>query len=385
MEDSVTRTSRDVARDWVDELLARLRTGTPPDRALFLAEAAALPLPIQVGVLKECVERMPALRSEDARHASWVAGSALYDLACHLYGRELPYEEDDVCALLQRSRHACGHGEDVTQPLDIAQSYMREHGFSEVIAAAARQFLDGLKGVGSSQAHFAKRRAAIMLLADPTERPGDESGWGAHFRAGLRDLPGPERSEWQRLVLSMKANDVYVPPAVWQKPARTLLAALPSNVVLDRIERWISVENSPELRTVRTGGSHVLKHLVWLFYELSAKEDLQPTCDAVVVRLLRIDWLPKERAAKFMIAAASYLSRRPPEVAEEPLRQLARWSGDKPGKIGDLVRRYGGEHGLQMPEPVASVADHRKRLPRKPAPASPGGSWLAKLLGFRRP
>lgn len=164
-----TPEASDAARTWVDALLVAFRTHHPtPERARLIGEAMTLPPAVQIGVPRECVERMPGLRARDDRAAS-AGGSALYQVACQLFTRKLPFEERDICALLLTSEHTCGHGADVTPPLDIAQSYMRKHGFSEPIAAAAREFIDALRGVGSSQAHFAKRRAAIMLLADPEE------------------------------------------------------------------------------------------------------------------------------------------------------------------------------------------------------------------------
>lgn len=84
-------------------------------------------------------------------------------------------------------------------------------------------------------------------------------------------------------------------------------------------------------------------------------------CDALVVRLSGIDWAPKDRAAKFMIAAAYYSIRRPPEVAWESLQQLMRWSGQEPGKISKVVREYAERHGLVVPEiePAAKALERR--------------------------
>ena len=149
------------ARLWIDGLLASL----PREGSQVLSDLAALPKDVQVAVLKECVARMPLLRDE----SRYAAGSALYEVACHLYSRKLPFEENDVCALLATSQHTCGHGSDVSAPLDIAQSWMQRNGYSEPIMNATRTFIVALSGVGSAQANFAKRRSAIMLLADPAE------------------------------------------------------------------------------------------------------------------------------------------------------------------------------------------------------------------------
>lgn len=64
------------ASAWVDALLARVHPEAQPDRTAFLTEAANLAPHVQVGVLRECVKRMPALRSDDDRRASLAASTA---------------------------------------------------------------------------------------------------------------------------------------------------------------------------------------------------------------------------------------------------------------------------------------------------------------------
>ena len=121
---------------------------------------------------------------------------------------------------------------------------------------ADHAFIDGLASVGSSQAHFARRRAAILLMADPADGKGSETGWSEHFRTGLRSLPAPHREAWQHLVLEMKASELYVAPAVWHRPAAELIATLSPRLALEQIDRWVTIEGPRRLLTVRTiGGS----------------------------------------------------------------------------------------------------------------------------------
>ena len=155
--------------------------------------------------------------------------------------------------------------------------------------------------------------------------------------------------KWQRLILNMKANDVYLPPEVWKKHSRRILSELGHPGTLASIEWWIGGGDDPEYACVRTGASHVLKHLVWLIDEISLDHACMSACDTLAVRLTAIDWTPKDRAAKFMIAASYYLARRPPEVAWGPLQQLARWNGDPSGKIPEVVREYAARHALVAP------------------------------------
>jgi len=365
------------APSWVDALLESL----PRDNASVLSDIAALPKDLQIAVLRECVKRMPMLR-EEKQHAS---GSALYTVACHLYSRKLPFEESDVCALLATSRHGCGHGSDVSPPLDIAQSWMQRNGYSEPIMRATREFIGSLRGVGSAQANFAKRRSAIMLLAEPSEAEGSEGGWSKHFRAVLRAMTATERAEWQRIIFNMKANDVYTPPAVWKKHARRLLSGLGHNVTLEHIQRWILIPADPAFATVRTGGSHVLKHLVWLIDESSLDPDSLLVCDGLATRLTAIDWSPTDRASKFMIAVANYLKGRPPEVAWEPLQHLVRWSGGDQGKIPDVMEEYGNRYGLlrhRAPTPplvAPRLVETRQESPRQ-STAAPAATSKPSMI-----
>ena len=94
----------------------------------------------------------------------------------------------------------------------------------------------------------------------------------------------------------------------------------------------------------RAGGSHIFKHLVWLTDVIASDEQLRPACDELIQRIVAIDWTPKARAAKFMLAAAYYVSRRPPEVARRSFDALLRWNDDPAGKIPQIVARYGGNH-----------------------------------------
>ena len=357
----------DNASAWLDALLERVQGSNAAQRRDLAQEAATLPPAVQIGVLRECVRRMPSLKSDDYHSPEYAAGSVLYDIACLLYAQKLPYTEDDVCALLEASEHTCGHGGDVTPPLDIAHAYLRKHGFSERIVGAVRVYLANLRGVGSSRANSAKRRAAIMLLADPTELPHAESGWTAYFRSLLRDLPGNERRAWQRFILAMKANDVYVQPVSWRKSSNELLTAVSPRGALARAAGWIRVGDNAALRVIKTGGSHTLKHLVWLLAAIGEDQALRTSCDELVADLAKTDWTPKERATKFMKAAAYYLVERPPDVAWSALNALSAWNGDADEKLRGIIQRYGIAHGL-----VAS-----------PDPPSSVGRWIATMFRTR--
>jgi hypothetical protein len=83
----------------------------------------------------------------------------------------------------------------------------------------------------------------------------------------------------------------------------------------------------------------LLKHLVWLLSVLGTLKDLEPKCVELVCRLTDLDWKPRERAQKVMIAAALYLRSFPPEVSRAALERLAQWSSRAPdGTTGNKIR-----------------------------------------------
>jgi hypothetical protein len=119
------------AHEWLATQLDSLDWGSEVDYRWIhrqseplLAKLNEQPRTFQTAVLKACLKRMHWHRerrsSDHGLSTDYYIGSVLYDLACALYLRRLPYSEEDICEILRRSRHTCGHGGDVTPPFDIA-------------------------------------------------------------------------------------------------------------------------------------------------------------------------------------------------------------------------------------------------------------------------
>jgi hypothetical protein len=316
---------------------------------------------LQIEVLKACLERMLWLRqrrsSEDGLSTDYYIGSVLYDLACALYARRLAYSEDDICQILRLSRHTCGHGSDVTPPFDIAVEYARANGISVGLFSALRDFMDGLKSVGSAQVTHLKRKGGLLFVLDAESNGTRKSCWSDRFRAGLSSLAGEEQARWRQLVLNMTVNDVYEMPKVWRREAAGFVAKVRPEVVVQRLSAWWPDPKVSAVWPIQTGGSHLLKYFVWLLSVTTAMTELEPTCVELVRRLSELDWKPRERAQKVMIAAAFYLRSFPPEVSWPSLRRLAQWSAAAPGdrkgdKIREILQTYRQEHELELPELV---------------------------------
>lgn len=354
------------AHDWVSAQLDHLDWGSGVDYwwlrrqdEPLLARLNEQPRAFQVAVLKACLERMLWHRrqrsSEDGLSIHYYIGSLLYNLACALYRRRLPYSEGDVCQILGLSRHTCGHGGDVTAPFDIAVGYARANGITAGLWSALKDFMNGLKGVGSAQVSHLKRKAGLLFVLD-VESPGaGKRCWSDRFRAGLRTQAPEEQAKWRRLVLNMTVNDVYVLPKVWRREATGFVRDLGGSVVVQRLAAWWPDPSVKSLWPIQTGGSHLLKYFVWLLTVTAEASELEPRCTELVCRLSELDWKPRERAQKVMIAAAFYLRSFPPEVSWPALQRLARWASVAPGgrkgdKIREVLQTYCRQHELELPE-----------------------------------
>jgi hypothetical protein len=325
----------------------------------LLAKLNEQPRPFQITVLKACLERMCWHREQrssgDGLSADYYIGSVLYTMACALYGRRLPYSEDDVCQILRLSRHTCGHGSDVTPPFDIAVEYARANGLTAELLSALREFMAGLKGVGSAQVTHLKRKGGLLFVLDAESTGTRKKCWSDRFRDGLLMLPPDEQAKWRRLVLNMTVNDVYVVPKVWRRNATKFVQELSPERVVQRLSAWWPDPTVSIVWPIQTGGSHLLKYFVWLLSITATASELEPQCIELVCRLSELDWKPRERAQKVMIAAASYLSSFPPELSWAALQRLAQWSSSAPGgakgnKIREVLRTYCDDHKIELPD-----------------------------------
>lgn len=210
---------------------------------------------------------------------------------------------------------------------------------------AARSFIAGLKGVTSSKAWHLKRKAAILLLLD-LGRPdgkGAQACWSDHFRRGLLALSPDELRHWQGLVLAMNASEQRQSPKVWRYTAQKFLNDLGVEHVVSRLSAWWP--EAGHCWPIQTGGSHLLKHLVWLLEVVPEAHPGKPACDDLVQRLVPLDWKPPEQAVKFRVAAALYLAARPPSVAWKPLQCLAA-KPDRENRIREIVHGFSKQYSL---------------------------------------
>ncbi len=303
--------------------LARALDGPAALSALARTERPEL----QIAIVRAAVEQMPELR----RSRDYARGARLYELATTLYGAKLPWRDADIADLLRSARHDCGHGADVSAPIDLAIRHARKHGLTDELAAAVQSYMAELTGLSTATASATKRKAAFLLVlaGDDQSRSGKAKPcWSRHIRAAIGALPPKEALAWADALLHMPVNDRAEMPAGWTRRASSFVRDLGADRVLALLEScWPGADGSTRV-VVQTAGTHLLKGFVSLL-ELAAEASPAESgrADDLVGRLSVLDYEPRERAAKVVLAAALYFSRRPhAREASAAMARLGVWA-----------------------------------------------------------
>ena len=327
------------AHRWLEQNLiqdGQPRLTTPNAIKLVKSQPPAF----QTAILKACVEMLPMLREQWSDRDVFRTGEQLYAIASKLYDPRLPFEGPDISELLRSSRHDCGHGCDVQAPLDLAMSHLSSHDASHEVLSAIAAYAESLKGINSIQAQTAKRKASILLLLDRTGTLGRrrKGAWSCRFTNDLEGMQSEERQAWQGLVISFKLNERVELPNTWRKVAHKFIARVGEDEILSRLDDWWP--SSGIACVLDTGGSHLLKHFVWLLETVGEGSALKPRCHQLVCALSDVEWKPLQPAAKVVCAAANYLAKLPRSVAWESLHKLRTMAPSREHWIRELVEQY---------------------------------------------
>ncbi|HMF19915.1 MAG TPA: hypothetical protein VKE98_22105 [Gemmataceae bacterium] len=330
---------------WLSSFLKRLDWSKLKDPSLWgfrTNETDSLSPKVQIALLKSCIERMIWLRDHRKRtgfpeqdQGFWInydIGGVVYGIAIDLFQRPLPFSEDDICEILESMHHDCGHGGDVTPPFDLTLAYARKHQLSTKLLTALKHYVEGLRKVNSTIARGVKRKSALLFVLD--DSCGEQHCWSDRFRQGLKALPERQQKDWRAMIIQMDAVEFARNKKTWKNKVPQFIENLGANHILKCLSAWWPAAIETHVWPLETGGSYLLQHFVWLLEVIAEDEKYAQRCDSLVVQLSALDWKPKERAQKVMVAAAQYLEQRPPEVSWTALQELNAWSesvGKKPG------------------------------------------------------
>lgn len=314
----------------------------------------------QITVLRLCIEWMVELRhsrgsiaaDRQAFRINIDLGGVIYYIANDLFRRPLPFSESDICTILETTHHDCGHGGDVAPPLDLALAHARKHGLSPRLLGALRSYVDRLTHASSSAAQNLKKKASLLFTLEPTD--GKKRCWSQTFRDGLSRLPKAQQERWRSMVLHMDAVEYGRNEKKWKAIAPEFVAALGAEQIVACLSAWWPTAARGEACPLETGGSYLLQHFIWLLDVIAQEKVHARSCDALIVRLSKLDWKPKERGQKVMVAATHFLEHRRPTVAWSALQRLNDWSNSvdkKPGhatghSIEKALHAYARKHRL---------------------------------------
>jgi len=311
---------------------------------------------MQIAVLKTCIGGMVRLREQEpdrgkAFRINYDIGGVVYGIANDLLRRPLPFSERDICEILEATRHDCGHGGDVTPPFDLALAYARKHRLSAELLDALKLYVGRLQGLKSILVQGVKRRAELLFTLDAT--CGKKGCWSERFREGLSNLPESQQEDWRAMVVQMDAVEFSRNKKDWKAKAPQAIETLGAKHILKSLSAWWPRPCGTPVCPLETGGSYLLQHFVWLLEVIAEEKRHARSCDSLIVQLSKLDWKPRERAQKVMVAAAQYIEQRPPSVAWSAIQRLNAWSelvDKKPGwsgnSISKILKSYADQHRL---------------------------------------
>lgn len=272
---------------------------------IVIADAARVEQLDPAGRMAVLVAATQAMVERRERFGADGQGALLYRLATELSSkpRRLELSSEAVCALLHVSRHECGHGDDVTAPLELARLVALQTGYRQPIGEAVRDYADALFG-GSVKATLVKRRAALFAVLEPAPISVlPARSWMHQMRARLARLTGAERRGWEHLILTIKVSEVMTMSWPWAKAATPVLAELGHEHVHRRLTAWwpapTYAEASRPTVELGTSGGQLVKHFIWLLTLTDHPQKLE-----LAERLLHVDWRPHEPQTVLRPAAA---------------------------------------------------------------------------------
>lgn len=359
----VARNHRDgEAQKWLSSFLKRLDWSSLKDPSLWgfkSDEPGTLPPRLQIALLKSCTELMVHLREQRESvspsrmefRINYHIGGVVYWIASDLFRRPLPFSERDICEILETTRHDCGHGRDVAPPFDLAVGYARKHGLSAKLLEAVKLYVGRLEGLKSIIAQGVKRKAELLFTLDGA--CGKQRCWSERFRKGLSDLSESQQKDWRAMIVQMDAVEFGRNQKDWKTKAPQIIETLGAKHILTCLSAWWPSPVESPVCPLETGGSYLLQHFVWLLDVIAHERRHARRCDALIVQLGQLDWKPRERAQKVMVAATHYLEQRPPAVGWAALQRLNAWSESVDKKAGwsgncisKVLKSYAKKHRL---------------------------------------
>lgn len=174
--------------------------------------------------------------------------------------RKPPVTETHALAILRSAYHACGHGDDVSPPIEFALGVFENKPYSSELFAAVSCYREALRHVRASSAFNTKRRIELVLWHDPSRvLPKCHS---RRIQLALAAMSERQRSAWQMLLRHQSLAMGPSPGQAWFREAQRRICAIEACDFVARLDEWFTFPTSEPVVITGTG-SHILRTLMW--------------------------------------------------------------------------------------------------------------------------
>jgi hypothetical protein len=199
--------------------------------------------------------------------SAWLRTNAVRDMMFGLLRRKLPYEIDDIIALLEWSAQQGSWGHGAAQIIRVVESYLKDHALTPELKTAVSDLsktLDGYYG-RDNQRSAARLRGLIGDTSVPTLPlpPGD--AWAETVLADVQALPAELQAAWSGLFATCLQASGSAPTTKWRKAADPFLSQIGFEDFKAPLLKWFALVNETNPNEIIDPvKSDLLKALAWL-------------------------------------------------------------------------------------------------------------------------
>lgn len=254
---------------------------------------------LKLRIWKALLDRLEWLHTEKP-HSPYFA--QLHDLTVAIEGWKLSMPETDMLELLQRT----GSLARFVMPYCVMphlMSHVHEHGLTPALSAAIREFhakvTDKGYSVNQTTSQLVNSRLDMLAWRDEWNNVDLKRCWSERVRADFRDIHGPERETWRRLLHSIDGDEGVHPVGGWLRDSEEWIKAIGKEAFRMQLLRWLKPLAPGTTHPLSREGSYILRSFLWLAQSLQ-DEELRAIAGAVA----GVKFKPKRNGEKVVRAAA---------------------------------------------------------------------------------
>lgn len=291
------------------------------DFEFFTAFVEQLAVPERIPLLLHAYDRYRAVSvCGDPQQADQFETSCWSILISTILQSRIQPDQIEVCQILEKSYHRCGHGSDVEPPLTLAEEAFRNQPYSQTLFDAVHAYRETLRASRSSRAAGVKRKLSWILWHD--SRRIEKSCQTRKIQLAIHSMDSERAFHWQWLLRNTAAGLNSSPGKGWLKEGQKRLAKIGEAQFHSALDCWFQFPE--EDVKISAAGSAMLRLLVW-YGVLADSERSLPT----LVRLAHVSWNKRAPVGKVMAALAWALRTHGGMRFEAEARLIcAKWAAD---------------------------------------------------------